>query len=290
MARDANTVRLVIHPSGTDEDTLTVSDAMQQVLDHFTLLARAEARDPSSNAKVVWRLESATTNSPFTIEAIAVSSNPEVSVVRQSLQARRTLSNDLARLYRGEAKPEWLDDVAEGAVRRIVERSLNGIGRTELVAVEGSPPIVLDQRAARRTQGFLDILKAKEAAEVEDLSRKEYGTVEGQLDSLRPYNNKPAIMLKERLSGRIVPCVLSSDLAHSIGQQHQWIEVWSNRRVAVSGLCHYDKDGALKRIDAHEVERHVSRDVPISDIRDQNFSRGLTSQEHLRRGWGDDHG
>lgn len=290
MARDTNTVRLIIYPSGTDGDTLTVSDAMQQVLDHFTLLARAEARDPATNAKVVWRLERATTNSPFTIEATAVSSNPEVSVARQAFQARRTLANDLARLYRGEAKPEWFDDVAEGAVRRIIERSLNEIGRTDFVADVDSPPIVLDQRTARRAQGYLDIIKAKEIAEAEDHSRKEYGAVEGQLDSLRPFNNKPAIMLRERLSGRVVPCVLSRDLAQSIGQQHQWIEVWSNRRVTVSGLCHYDKDGLLRRIDAQEVDRHTPRDVPISDIRDPNFSRGLTPQQHLRRAWGDENG
>jgi hypothetical protein len=267
MAGDENKVRLVVYPSGSGDDTLTVSDAMQQVLDHFALLSKAEARDPSSNAKVVWKLESASTNSPFTIEASAISSNPEVSVVRQALQARRTMSNDLTRLYRGEAKPDWFDDEAEGAMRRIIERSLNGIARTDFVAED-----------------------AKEAAEIEDLSRKEFGSIEGQLDSLRPYNNKPAIMLKERLSGRVVPCVLSRDLADSIGQLHRWNEVWSNRRVTVSGQCHYDKDGALRRIDAHDVERHIARDVNISEIRDPNFSSGVASKEHLRRQWGDDHG
>ncbi len=290
MAKDDNTVRLVIYPSGTGEESLTVSDAMQQVLDHFTLLSKAEARDPTSNVKVVWRLTSASTNSPFTIEASAVSSNPEMSVDRQALQARHTLSDGLARLYRGEAKPLWFDADADAAMRRILARNLNGIGRTDIVTGDGVQPIILDHRSARKTQGYLDLLAAKEAAAIEDLSRREFGSVEGRVIGVTTHYKKPALVLRERLSGREVKCVLSTASADAIGAQHQWSEVWKDQRVAIAGLCHYDKVGTLTLVEVEEITRHQSRDVPISALRDPNFSGGLTSQEHLDRLWGEEHG
>lgn len=290
MARAENRVRLVIYPSGSDDDTLTVTDAMQQVLDYFTLLAKAEARDPDSNVKVVWRLESATTNSPFTVDATAVSSNPEVSVDRQAVQARRAFREGLMHLYKGEAKPLWLDADAVLAMRRIVARNLNGIARTDVLSDEGEPPIILDHRSARRVQNYLDLVAAQEAAQIEDLSRKEFGAVEGNAIGLTTHYKKPALVMRERLSGRDVKCVLPTGAADAIGAQHQWNEVWGNQRITVAGLCHYDKVGSLVLIEVNEITRHQQRDVRISELRDPAFSAGLSPQEHLDRLWGDEHG
>ncbi len=49
------TVTVVVYPSGADVDNLTVSDAMQQVLDTFALLGKAEAQRIGSK-QIVWRL------------------------------------------------------------------------------------------------------------------------------------------------------------------------------------------------------------------------------------------
>ena len=290
MSRHDNKIKVVVYPSGGADETLTVADAMQQVLDYFALLSKAEAKEPSSGVSVVWRLDSATTNSPFTVEATALSSDPEVSVERQALLAKNALQDGLGLILRGEAKPVWMDAGAEELMRRILDRNMNGISRTDIVLDMDATPIVLDHRASRKAHIFLDLKAAEEAAQVEDLSRKEFGSVEGQATGLTTHYSKPALVIRERLSGRDVKCVLPTANADAIGAQHQWSEVWSNQRVIVSGVCHYEKTGNLIRVDAQEIIRVAARDVPIADLRDPNFSDGLTPQEHLDRLWGSDHG
>ena len=285
-----NKIKVVVYPSGGTDETLTVADAMQQVLDYFALLSKAEAKEPGNKVSVVWRLESATTNSPFTVEATAVSSDPEVSVERQALGARNALQDGLGLIFRGEAKPLWMDADAEGLMRRILARNFNGIGRTDLVVDPQATPIILDHRAARRAQNFLDVKAAEEAAQVEDLSRKEFGSVEGRVTGLTTHYTKPAFTIRERLSGRDLKCVLPAAYADAIGTQHDWREVWSNQRVVVSGVCHYEKAGNLFQVDADEISKVATRDVSISDLREPSFSDGLTPQEHLDRLWGQDHG
>ena len=101
MSVHDNKIKVVVYPSGGADETLTVADAMQQVLDCFALLSKAEAQEPGSRVKVVWRLESATTNSPFTVEAMAASSDPEIAVDRQALLARNALKDGLGLILRG---------------------------------------------------------------------------------------------------------------------------------------------------------------------------------------------
>ena len=285
MAQVENTIKVVIYPSQAGEDTLTVSDAMQQVLDYFILLSKAEVHDPTRPVSVVWRLESATTNSPFTVEATAASSDPTIPVDRQALLARRSLYDGLSELFRAEAKPRWLDEAGESAIRRILARNLNGIGRTDIVISEVEPPIVLDKRAALRTQNYLDLKAAEEAAQIENLNRKEHGSIEGNAIGLSTHYRKPALVIRERLSGKEVKCVLSPEIATSVGSQHQWNEVWGNQRIVVSGICHYDKGGDIALIEAHQITALKSRDVSITEIRDPNFSNGLTPQQHLDTLW-----
>ena len=283
-------IKVVIYPSGGAEETLTVDDAMQQVLDYFALLSKAEVREPGRNEKVVWQLKSASTNSPFTVEASSVSSVPEMSVDRQALQAKQALRDGIGMILRGEAKPQWMDRDAEVVFRRIIERNLNGIGRTEMVVDADAQPITLDHRTARRAQSFLDVKAAEEAALIEDLSRKEYGSVEGRAVGLTAHYTKPALVIRERLSGRDVKCVLVNADAETIGAEHQWNEVWGNRRIIVSGICHYEKSGNLSLVDVEEITQIKVRDVPVSDLRDPTFSDGLSPQEHLDRLWGNGNG
>jgi hypothetical protein len=65
-------VRIVIRPSGSHPDILTIRDAVDQVRDIFEL---AENDNPS----VAWKLVSATTNTPLTISAELVAMEPDIS-------------------------------------------------------------------------------------------------------------------------------------------------------------------------------------------------------------------
>lgn len=143
------TVTIIVHPSGADSDSLTVSDAMQQVLDIFSLLSKAEA-DRIGSENVVWRLESASTNSPFTVSAIAVANDPVSVVDREAQAAKRALGEGWANLLTAREKPSWVDVPAEQIVRRILARSLNGVGRTDIRFDDETADIVIDHPAALR--------------------------------------------------------------------------------------------------------------------------------------------
>ena len=290
MGDTSNKVRVVVYPSGGSDDALTVKDAMEQVLDYFALLTKADARLPGSNVQVVWRLESASTNSPFTVEARPISSDPEVPIERRAVNAAQALHVGLNQLVRGEGKPIWFDQDAEKVMRRILGRQINGVSRTDFIASEASGPVVLDARLARKANVFLDLKAAEEASKLEDLSRKEHGSIEGQAIGLSTHYAKPALVIRERLSGREVKCVLPASQADEIGAQHQWKDVWGNQRVVVTGVCHFDKTGDLVRIEADSVVKVGGRDVPLSEFQDANFSDGLSPQEHLDLLWGADNG
>ena len=290
MTRTADTVTIVIHPSGTDVDNLTVADAMQQVLDYFFLLSKAELRDPSSGATLVWRLERASTNSPFTVEAAPISSHPGVSIERQAAQVITAFQEGVDDVLHARTKPAWMDGESQQAFKRILERSLNGIGRTDFISGYQKLPTTIDHRTARRAQNYLDVVSTEEALLVQDLTRKEYGSVDGHVTDATTWYDRPAFRMRVRLSGANVICVISKTLVDTIGDAHRWSEVFKKQRVLVSGLCHYNADGNLTRIDVDSITEIKGRDVSISELRDKNFNGGSTPAEHLRLIWGDQNG
>jgi hypothetical protein len=287
MAKPAESVTIVIHPSGADVDSLTVADAMQQVLDTFALLSKAEVKDPSSGATVVWRLERASTNSPLTVEATAISSHPEIPVARQAIQAINTFREGIDDVLHARAKPAWMDGESQDTLKRLLARNLNGIGRTDFI-VEDSPPTIIDHRSARRATNYLNVIAAEEALRFEDLTRKEYGSVEGNVTDATTWHGRPAFRIRARLSGRDVICVYPKGAGEYVGEDHKWSEVFKKQRVLVSGICHYNAQGDLTRIDVERIEEIKARNISISDLRDPDFTDGNSPSQHLRLVWGDE--
>lgn len=290
MMRPAEPIRIVIHPSGADSDALTIADAMQQVLDMFELLSKAEATNEDSEATVVWQLVSASTNSPFTVEAMPISSNPEMAVDRQAIQAAIDWVDGMEHVLKAESKASWIDERAEPILKRILLRNLNGIGRTDISISSDKPSTIIDHRSARRGQNFLERMAAEAALMVEDLTRKEYGSVEGHVSGTTTWYGRPAFVMRARLSGDEIKCVLSPMAIETIGTEHNWKESWTGSRVLVTGVCHYDDKGRIKRIDAEQLTKIISKSVEISDLRDSSFSNGQSPAEHARKAWGDDNG
>lgn len=287
MKQEAESVTIVIHPSGTDVDSLTVADAMQQVLDTFALLSKAEVKDPTQDVRVVWQLEHASTNSPFTVKASPLSSNPEVSVTRQATLAVISFKEGVDAILHGKSKPTWMDAAAEDTFKHMLHRNLAGIGRTDFFVAADEPPTIIDHRSARRAENFLELLAAENASRKEDLTRKEYGSVEGYVTVATTYYDKPAFRIRSRLTGRETICVLPKEAAKTIGAAHSWEEVFTKRRVLVSGVCHYNSDGVLTRVDVEDVKEIVSRDVSAKELADPEITSGRSPEEHLRLIWGE---
>lgn len=282
----SETVTIVVYPSGADDDTLTVSDAMQQVLDTFALLGKAEAQKIGSK-QVVWRLERASTNSPFTVSATAVASDPAGFVEREAYLAKAALGEGLSGIVYGRDRASWIDQESETLIRQILKRNLNGVGRTDVRFNDEMPAVVIDHRAALRGVSFLE-MKAAEAAAQDDLTRTEYGAVEGEVVGVAPHYNKPAFSLRTRLSGREIKCVfLRPEVAEKIGGLHSWNEAWGGRRVLVSGCLHYNTRGDLIKVDVEDIVEIKSQRLSVAEIRESQYVAGFSPVDYLDEAWGE---
>jgi hypothetical protein len=279
------TVTIVIYPSGADADSLTVADAMQQVLDVFALLSKAEAQRVGTE-HVVWRLERASTNTPLTVSAFAVSSDPEGSVDHEAHLAKTALGEGWIGILSGQGKAAWIDGDAEVLVKRILDRNLNGIGRTDIRLDDDLPPVIIDHGAAFRAKTFLERQAAEAAAQVEDLTRTEHGSIEGRVVGITTHYKRPAFIVRSRLTGRDVKCVLTEAAAEKVGAQHNWQEAWNGQRVLVPGRLYYNAGGDLIKVDADDVQIFEAKNLSAKEFQDPTFSEGLTPKAHLRRLWG----
>lgn len=286
--KQPETISITIYPSTAGSVDLAVADAMQQVLDAFELLSKAELERTGKPAdKVVWRLENARTNSPFTIEAAASSYNPSINVDIEARQAKIAFFDGISEILTAKKKPDWMDKPAEDIARRMLTRNMNGIGRTDLNFGEGLPPVIIDHRSATRAINFLERLAAEEAAKIEDLTHQEYGAVEAELTGTTTHYRKPALNIRLRLAATEARCVLSPAAAAKIGPQHSWSEVWSQQRVIVFGKIHYDKNGDISLIEAEDIELIPGKVVSLDDIDRQE---GVTPDQvatFLKNSWAD---
>jgi hypothetical protein len=191
--------------------------------------------------------------------------------------------------------PDWMGSATLAKAKSFFERNLNGVGRTDVKFDEKAPLVIVTESRARTAISALARTDEHEETRIpelesEDLSRLEIGSLEGDVIGLTTYYGRPAILLRERLSGRDLPCVLSTTLAEQIGHEHDWAEVWTNRRVQMSGELAFDRRGHVRRINAISITSIDSRPLTYSDIADPNFTNGLSIEAYLRQLWEDEVG
>jgi hypothetical protein len=257
---------------------------MRQVLDVIETLERLEEAD-GGEKRIVWRLVKAHTNSPpLTVVAQAYGTDPAVSVALEADRVTNRYSVSMAELLSGSA-PDWIDEDIAAPIKRILKRNLNGVGLTE-IRVDDQSPISVVPATARVAMLAIERGELEEQAEIADLRRTEYGSIECEVHGLTKWHDRRALVVTERLSGRDVRCVLTDELADELAVERKWAEAWNSGRVRISGALHYDAKGDLKRIDAYGVEPLPWTDVPLSALRDIDVLQGRTVAEHIRRVWG----
>lgn len=280
MANLNKDLSITVYPNPLSGEYLTVADAMRQVLDIVDALEGAEAAERGQR-QIVWRLTKAHTNSPpFTIVAEPFPIQPELSI---GLEAKRVLSGftDVVRsLLTGTVQADEVEDFAK-PLRRALERNLNGVGKTAIDVKDGAEPISIVPQNAKLAVAALDRLGFEEEAAKIDWSRTEYGAVEGTIGGITTWNEKPALMIVERLSGTKFTAVLDPELARQIGDEHTWVEAWDGRRVLVSGALYFNPHSVLKRADISEVRPLNWTDVPLAELRKLDLLDGRSVREHL---------
>jgi len=140
-------VVITILPPDPADGLLSVVDAMQQVLDTLRLLDRAQLALATPGKSFDWLLESASTNTPLTITALAVAEQPNVDISAHVQEIKDVVSKGLTKLiWHGE--PSWWMEPADiDSARALLQRNLNGIART---VIDFSPEntISIDRESA----------------------------------------------------------------------------------------------------------------------------------------------
>ncbi len=275
----AKSLSITVYPSALEAEYLSVSDAMNQVLDLIDAIGALESPN-SGQRQIVWRLVEAHTNSPpFTITAEAYSANPAISIGIEAERIAAAFCSNLETLLSGSVS-HWIDHDIVVPLKRALDRNLNGVARTS-VSVEGRPPIEIVPKTAKAAVVAIErIHLAEQIAEV-DYRRTEFGSVEAMVFGLGRWNDKPALIVVDRLSNQRVTCVLSDDLVRQLGPSHSWEEVWSDKRLIVEGALHFGQDGNLKRIDADHIEESPWTDVSLADLEGIDLLNGMTVNDRL---------
>ena len=284
----AEILAITVHPSALGESDLTVADAMRQVLDMIELVERADQVEGSEDARVIWRLKRASTNSPFTVEAEGWSSDPAISIDMRAARAKRTARDAIAGLLNADAPPEWMDGAAMRIAKRLFERNLNGIGQTDLRM--GDEPIQIFPALAQ--VGVISLEKAliDEKLSSPNLCRTEFGSFEGDIIAATRHYQSPALIIRERLTGDRITCVLSPEVARQVGPAHSWTEIWAGRRVMVGGALHYNAEGQIAKADVDALTPVDERIVDLREIRDLDITGGLSPSDFLNLIRGTDNG
>lgn len=264
----AERMTLTIIPPDGGKGELTVQDAMQQVLDAFKLLA--------GSGGVVWRLVSATTNSPLTVVAEADDSIDAVIQIE-------AFSRSLAELRAGRFPEAWKRPELMDVAMSLLRRSSFGVARTDFV-IGNDFPISL---TSEDTIPFLGIAEGPGFLQLDTLAtgntKKQRGSIEGLLGEVTTYYGKPAIRVRERKSQREVICVIPESLAKSFETHASIQDVWMKRRVTVKGDIYYRPSGVIAKVEAIDVLPAKEIGQPLKPLRDESFTSGLSAVEYLEK-------
>jgi hypothetical protein len=275
-------VTITVESNIGEDGPLTVMDTLDQFKDAFELLTAAISQEPGGE-KIRWRLERLSKNSPATLTAVAYCDDPEIIAAPLVHRGKQRFSRDMAALREsGEVSP-WLRQKSAVA-EQFLRRNLNGIGKTVIVLEEDAPQTILVEHSARASLRALE--RAEAALETEDRSHSEHGTIDAHVVNTATWHGKPALQIKERLSGKIINCVFSEELAAREGPTHSWADAWTGKRIRVAGTIIYDKDGKISRIGAVEMEDVSPRAVDLKELRQIDLLDGKSPVEHLDKLWG----
>jgi hypothetical protein len=273
---------ITIHPSVSDARLLTVSDAMLQVLDSIKLLEEAQQGMGFPQDKLVWKLERASTNTPFTIVALAQSSHPTADHALVDYAAdmvQKEVAKCMRSIVDREQPPAWMTPGALSVARNIFARNMNGVGATDYDFDKGRVLSIKPEDAARA----VGALEAFNVLAFQDLdARVSFGEIEGLMIAAGRYRNKPAIQIRNDLYG-FIWCVLPVQLLESFGGEHRMSDVWAGKTIGASGRLYYAAGGAkisyIDALDMREIETAPS--VRLEDVLDPDFTGGMDPHGYL---------
>ena len=248
---------------------------MQQVFDFFDLVA------DGTNDNVVWNLTFASTNSPFVAEAEPVDLRTNAGAFSTVEKHVRTIQRGFARITAGDPVDQDFPKDKLTIVERILERNINGIGRTTL-GFGNDDTIEIESAIVPRS---LQTIRGETDALYEYLfntfARIEVGSIDGRIIHLGTHYDKPAIQVTEHNSNRDVWCQIDENTLREIEGRITAGDVWKHRRVRIRGKLNYDASGKVTRAFDSQVSYVLEKDVSIEDLHDPDFTGEMTPYEYL---------
>lgn len=255
---------------------------MNQVIDAFKLLSEAEQAIASPRESFRWKLESASTNSPLTIVAIAEPVIPGVDIGAQVRKVKQEFSSGMRKLINDHAPAWWMGPAALTLAGAVFTRTTNGISNTEIY-LEQDDKLLLDKSNALAGSRAVSAITAM-SVEKDLGARTSYGELQGVMVAAGKYQGKPAIQIKTEQYGFVWCRMAAQELISEFGDKHHVSEVWEGRNVGVTGQLIYADGGKLSRVEANKVrEIEGVPYISLDEIVDKDFTVGLDPIEYLRQ-------
>lgn len=263
---------IVITPPERDNSSLTVEDAMQQVLEAFQLLISSSEADES----ITWRLVEAKTNSPpFSVVGEARSTRLGIDVDLIAKNQKKALANNFNILLNGVIPEPWESGHIRKTAENFIARNRNGIAKTE-IKLDVDQSIIFTQKEAAIAIAAFEI-PMEELVE----SYTQIGSIEGTIIQVSSYYQSPAVFIKERISGNNIWCLVDEEHRKQIADEADFDDVWSGRRVRIRGKLEYDQTGKVSKVYASDIIPIEARKVSLSEIKDKDFTSGLSPSEYI---------
>lgn len=262
-------IKMIVRESSAHPGVLTIQDAMQQVLDFFGMI------EPMPG--VEWALINASTNSPLFIEAEARSFEASVDVSVVARAQKNSVARNLKEITAG--RPPVDEDFRVSKAKTFLARNMNGVGATE-IDLETE---VIKISPALAKVGLQALGKIKDPLYQLPSARDEMGSLEGTLHDLGTHYNHPAVRILESRRKVFVWCRLSPDLQEELQDRTRYKDFWLHRRVVLRGRIWYGGDGDVDYMYTDDITRIPDKAVSLEQIRDPDFTGGLSVAEYLDR-------
>ena len=271
-------VTFTVEPPETHREILIVQDAFQQATDFFDLLTDETCKN------VLWKLEMASTNSPFTCQGEPVDIRTWAGAHANVEERVSIVERNFRRIAEGKDFDDTFPREKLEVARRMLRRNMNGVGMTRAMFSEDAEAVVVCQDTAKRYfEHVLPPVESLYSYLFSRTSRREIGSVEGRIVEVGTDYDVPALQLEEHNTGRQIWCRVSPEKVEEIGADMKASDVWHHRRIRVHGTMNYDQDGFILRILNGTFSYIDVAPIDLDRLEDREFTEGYSPSEYLDR-------
>lgn len=255
------------------DDRLNIADAFEQVLDFLRLIELAAGED----ADFDWKLDKASTNSPFTVVAYSpvskagLSGDTVASAQRRAEQGLKDLSSG--------AVPTWMRRKQRNAARRITKRFRSGIGRIAAKTEESAPQSYFFS-SSDASKALATLEKVDGFEEIAIPKHRAYGEVEGTLVSVGTHYARPVMWIRTN-SYEVVRCLFTPEKLEELGDAATIREIWEHKRVRVTGMLAFAEGGVLEQVSVDDMKLFPGAGITLQQVLDAEFTSGMEPAEYL---------